>query len=195
MKVKQYFSEAVKHIRANKAVLSFLTRAVLFYLIWVLVYYTNETVPLLLNKWLTEFVAQHALWLLQFADQTYSLGDYSKVVQSMEFNLSDGVVTLYLNEIAQINIADSCNGLELYVLFIGFLVSYKQSIKNKSFFIVGGMLLLLAINALRIAGLALIHVHYTHYFDFIHHYLFTATMYAGIFAVWYWFTNLKYAST
>jgi exosortase/archaeosortase family protein len=188
-------SDAVKHIRANKALLAFLGRAILFYLVWVLVYYTNETLPILLNKWLTEFVAQHALWLLQFADQAYSLGSYTKVAQSMEFNLSDGAITLYLNGIAQINIADSCNGLELYVLFIGFLVSYKQSVRNKTFFIVGGMILLLAINALRIAGLALIHVYFTHYFDFIHHYLFTATMYAGIFAVWYWFTNLKYASS
>jgi exosortase/archaeosortase family protein len=102
--------------------------------------------------------------------------------------LKDEVEWIYRGPFKTLSIADVCNGLELMVLYAGFLLCWPAGSVRKIKFIAGGFLLIVLLNILRCAALALISVHKPQYVDFYHHYLFTFLIYGCIFLLWYLFT-------
>ena len=96
---------------------------------------------------------------------------------------------IYRNEERTLRVADACNGLELMILYIGFILCFPAPAARRWKFVLGGIVLICLLNILRCAGLVLIFVHYRRYLDFSHHFLFTFVVYALIFLLWFIFTK------
>ena len=90
-----------------------------------------------------------------------------------------------------LEIADACNGLELLMLYVGFIICFPSSLSRKLEFIFTGIVLICILNLLRCSFLTLICLHYPQYLDISHHFLFTFVVYGFIFLLWYIFAQKK----
>ncbi len=97
-----------------------------------------------------------------------------------------------LNERSTVFIGDGCSGLELFVLFAGFILIMGGAWKQKAWFLPLGLLLILVLNILRISALALINYHWPRYLYFNHKYTFVVVVYGVIFILWVWWVR-KYS--
>ena len=86
-------------------------------------------------------------------------------------------------------VADPCNALELYVLYIGFLFAFPASLKRVLLFSVIGILVIYMVNIIRLAALASMNMHRVSAVDMAHHYVFKMIVYALIFGLWVLFTK------
>lgn len=86
-------------------------------------------------------------------------------------------------------IADPCNGLELLVLYLIFIIALPATLKRKLFFVVAGLLIIHFVNILRCVGLVALLIHYDEYFNIAHHYIFKMAVYFTIFLCWFWFAK------
>jgi exosortase family protein XrtF len=90
-----------------------------------------------------------------------------------------------------IEMVDGCNGIEALGLFVGFVIAYKGTWKNRAWFIPLGLFLIYAVNILRIVVLTITQLHAPAIFDVTHDYSTTAIFYIVIFAMWVWWSNLE----
>jgi len=105
---------------------------------------------------------------------------------------SSPAMDIYRNERRTLRVADACNGLEMMVLYLGFLICFPASLRRKLGFATGGLVLITLLNIIRCGALVLIFIHYNKYLDFSHHFAFTFIVYGFIFLLWYLFTkNLR----
>jgi exosortase family protein XrtF len=86
-------------------------------------------------------------------------------------------------------IGDNCNGLSLFALFTGFIISFPGPWKTKLIFIPAGILIIHLLNVFRIAALCIIMLHAPEYMDFNHTYTFTLIVYSCVFALWIFWVN------
>ena len=89
-------------------------------------------------------------------------------------------------------IVPNCNGLELMVLFAGFIVSFPGRWQRKLWVIPAGIVIIHLVNVLRSAALVSMHAgSLKTYFNFAHHYLFSLTIYLIIFLLWAWYVKTE----
>jgi len=90
-------------------------------------------------------------------------------------------------------IGDACNGRNLYIIYIGLLISIPYgTVWNKSVFIIGGSILIFISNIIRIIALVLIIDVSFDMFGLLHHYIFQLLMYLLLFGLWnYYFKKTK----
>jgi exosortase/archaeosortase family protein len=88
-----------------------------------------------------------------------------------------------------LHIADGCNGLELMVLYSGFILCFPSSRERKMWYILFGVLMIDLFNILRCSLLGFIKEYYHPYFYISHHFLFKAVVYAVIVILWVSFTR------
>lgn len=86
-------------------------------------------------------------------------------------------------------IFDDCNGLDLFIIYLAFILLLPYPIKRKLIFSVGGIIAIFIGNIFRCVALYWVFVHYRGMFDFNHHYVFTILMYLIIFYGWVLFTK------
>jgi exosortase/archaeosortase family protein len=91
---------------------------------------------------------------------------------------------IYLGNTLALDIADPCNALELYVLYLGFLICMPVNVKRQIVFGIIGVLAIYMANVLRCAALFWFHLEKQEYFDYVHKYVFTLVVYALIFVCW-----------
>ncbi len=91
---------------------------------------------------------------------------------------------IYINNKDVIQIAPACNGLELLVLYLGFLLCIPTNKKRFWTFAVSGTIIVTILNVIRCVGLAAMFYHKHAMADFAHHYLFKLAIYAVIFYMW-----------
>lgn len=103
--------------------------------------------------------------------------------------LENNVARINFHNHKSMNIADGCNGLELFVLYVGFLLCMPASISRKLFFIAIGIPILHLANVLRCFGLVELQIYLARYFEFAHHYVFKIVVYGIIFLLWIWFSR------
>lgn len=96
---------------------------------------------------------------------------------------------VYRQKRAVVGIYQACNGLELMVLYAGFIVCFTGSWRRKLLFITGGVLALYALNVVRSALLVWVGLEYPRHFDFAHKYLFNMVVYALTFLLWVWYVQ------
>lgn len=164
----------------------FLGKALLFFIIWKLVYGLFLSDSRLLDEPLTEHVGNASVYVLN------GLGDMSGFISKSEISTyieGEGLVTQKASQIFHhdklvLYIADICNGLELMILYIGFIVCMPSRFWRKVLYIVIGVVLIDIINIFRCTGLIYLREYYHAYFDFAHHYLFKATVYTATFLMW-----------
>ena len=127
---------------------------------------------------------------------TYSLNHYYKEGFSMSpqvdsaNNLSYSQIIHYHNGYA-LKIAHPCNGLNLFLLYIGFLLCVPGSISKKTLFSIFGLSLIFILNVFRCYALAWLNLNKPEWTDFAHHYAFTTIVYAFIFLLWVLFLSEK----
>ena len=96
---------------------------------------------------------------------------------------------IFHNDKLVLNIADACNGLELMVLYIGFIVCMPSTFWRKILYIIVGVILLDFINILRCTGLIYLREYFQAYFQFAHHYLFKIIVYGATFLIWKFYSR------
>ena len=160
----------------------FLGKALLFFIVWKIIYSFFLYDSKVLDYPLTTHVAEastlflnNSFFLSGFTTERVLISEESPVIESSEI-YHNGSLVLY--------IADACNGLELMVLYIGFIVCMPSKFWRKTLYIILGILFIDIINILRCAGLIYLREYFHAYFDFAHHYLFKAIVYAATFIMW-----------
>lgn len=83
-----------------------------------------------------------------------------------------------------VRIAHQCNGLELIILYLGFILCIPTNIKRMLAFSIVGTAIIYILNVIRTAILAVMYDYQHSMTDFAHHYLFKIIIYAVVFAGW-----------
>ena len=168
-----------------KQIRLFLGKAFLFFVVWKLIYNVFLYDAKYLDRALTAHVGNASVTLIN------SLGAMNGFVSKREMTdndnlgiLKDEVSVIYHNDKVVLNIANVCNGLELMVLYIGFIICMPSRFLRKFLYIILGLIVLDGINILRCVGLIYLREYYAIYFQFAHHYLFNAMVYTGTFIMW-----------
>lgn len=86
-------------------------------------------------------------------------------------------------------IGKGCSGLELFLLFFGFILLMKGRLKDKLWFVPLGILAILILNIIRIVALSVIYYYKPQYLDFNHKYTFVIIVYGAIFGLWVLWVN------
>jgi exosortase/archaeosortase family protein len=169
----------------------FLGKALLLFILWKLIYGFFLYDSNYLDRPLSTHVADASVYVL---NNFTTLDGFSskRVIDSYAY---EGAITnqelsaIYHNDFRVLYIANVCNGLELMVLFIGFIICMPSSFLRKIKYIIIGVLLLDTINIIRCVGLIYLREYYEVYFDFAHHYLFKAMVYSSTLLMWYIFSR------
>ena len=88
-----------------------------------------------------------------------------------------------------LTIFDDCNGLDLFIIYLAFIVLLPYPTRRKVIFGTGGILAIFLGNIFRCVSLYWVYVHFRSSFDFNHHYVFTIVMYLIIFYGWVLYTK------
>ena len=88
-----------------------------------------------------------------------------------------------------LGIADPCNGLEIFVLYIAFLFCYPSNNRRRSLFILIGLPVIFIMNIVRCCLLTWLNIKHNGWFDISHHYIFTSAMYLLVFYLWTLFSK------
>ena len=155
----------------NAIVKKFLIRAILLFISWVILYYFIIIPDGRLNVFLTQTVIDGTVFGLNlFGYDAHGEG-----------------AMVYIDNIAVVQVADGCNGLELFALYIGFLLAFPGKWVYKLFFVPIGAILIFIINVLREIALALNYKFYPETFELNHKYTYVFIVYLFIFLIWrYW---------
>lgn len=161
----------------KKLLIGFLLKALVLFIGWQVLYYAYLLPNGALNDFLSTLVVQGTdigLRLLGF--DTYYQGHY-----------------IYMDDQAVVLVNNGCNGLELFVLYMGFLICFPGSWKYKAFFIPAGVLVVFILNILRNIALVLNYRFFETTFDFNHKYTYVFIVYVVVFAMWRFWLN-RYSS-
>jgi exosortase/archaeosortase family protein len=173
----------------------FLFKALGLFILWKLVYLFFFLPGRILDGPMTRMIGVatgRALDLAARRPDGYSVKMATDTVFMDGRIYSSPAVDIYRNDRRTLRVADACNGLEMMVLYLGFLICFPASLKRKLGFAAGGLVLITLLNIIRCGALVLIFIHYNQYLDFSHHFAFTFIVYAFIFLLWYLFTkNLR----
>ncbi len=90
-------------------------------------------------------------------------------------------------------IGSGCSGLELFLLFFGFIMLMRGRLKDKLWFVPLGFIGILVLNIIRIIALSMIYYHHPEYLEFNHKYTFVIIVYGAIFGLWVLWVN-KFAN-
>ncbi|MBO3117812.1 archaeosortase/exosortase family protein [Winogradskyella sp. DF17] len=164
----------------------FLGKALLFFIVWKLVFLGFLSESKVLDYPLTTNVGKASTELLNSIGSMSGYKSVREVVTKVEGNESftEEISQIYHNDKKILYVEDGCNGLELLVLYIGFIVCMPSNIWRKIFFIIGGVVILHAANIIRSMALIYVREYHELYFDFAHTYLFKLVLYAVTFVLW-----------
>jgi exosortase family protein XrtF len=89
-------------------------------------------------------------------------------------------------EKAIVSVYEGCNGLNVVVVFLSFLLAFGPYTKKMFWFIPLGIVVIHLSNLARIVLLAVVSEHLPGFLYFTHKYLFTAFIYLFVFLLWVW---------
>ena len=94
--------------------------------------------------------------------------------------------TMFLDAIQGISVEEGCNGVNIMILFVAFVVGFGGKLLNTLVFIPAGLLFIHLANIGRLMLLNILLVEYDGSgFHFFHKYGFTAVLYLAILILWY----------
>lgn len=94
--------------------------------------------------------------------------------------------SVYLNETYAISVEEGCNGINIMILFVAFVVGFGGKLKPMLLFIPLGLVFIHISNIVRLLLLALLNVELGgRAFHFFHKYFFTAVIYLAVLLLWY----------
>lgn len=84
-----------------------------------------------------------------------------------------------------LNVFEGCNGLNVMIVFLAFILAFGGSLRKMSWFIPLGLLVIHVFNLLRIVLLYFLAISNKAYFYYFHKYFFTAVIYLVVFFLWW----------
>ena len=84
-----------------------------------------------------------------------------------------------------LSVYEGCNGLNVMILFVSFLIAYRGPMKSFLWFSLIGVIIIHVVNLTRVVLLYYVALLYPSYMYFTHKYLFTAIIYVVVFGLWY----------
>lgn len=107
-------------------------------------------------------------------------------------NETGPTVRLMNNQQLVLSVFEGCNGINVFIVFFSFMIAFGGPIKRMAWFIPLGLFLIHLTNLLRILFLYWLAELESSYFYYVHKYLFTAVIYAVVFALWWiWIKHLS----
>jgi exosortase family protein XrtF len=88
-----------------------------------------------------------------------------------------------------IAVFEGCNGLNVMIIFVAFLIAFGPLGKKILWFIPAGLIVVHLANLFRIIILFFIALSYPDYLYFLHKYFFTAFLYLIVFVFWYFWVS------
>ncbi len=171
---------------------TFLKRALFIFIIWKLIYHLFLFQGRIIDAPLTHFSGAGAEWLLQrfYPQSMLTIQEVCNPIP--ELNNEIGCMDyVSLNGKKIVGIADGCNALELYILYVGFLIAFSGPIKKIIIFSVAGIVIIYAVNISRLAALAVMNMYHFNAANIAHHYIFKVVVYAVIFGIWVIYVKQK----
>jgi exosortase/archaeosortase family protein len=153
---------------------NFVVKGCLILVGWCLLYGLVFKHYHLLDPQLTSFTGETIIRILHFL--------YSN--QHPGIIYTDLGAKISLNDREVLYLGDACNGLDLYVLFTGFIMCVPMDVKKMTRYVVVGILCIFVLNIVRCLALIYLYDHQSSYTDIAHHYIFQLIVYAAIFMVW-----------
>ncbi|MEC5164605.1 exosortase/archaeosortase family protein [Flavobacterium sp. PL11] len=174
-----------------KSIRVFILKAALLSIFWQCLYNFVLYEPRTIDQPLTDFVGKSSAWVL---NQLYQSDDFHAqfliTKNQIEGQSFVGKTShIYFQERVVMRIADVCNGLQLLVLYLLFIIALPATLKRKLLFGFYGLVIIHLVNIFRCAGLVAILLHYNTYFDIAHHFIFKIMVYFSIFILWYYFAK------
>jgi exosortase family protein XrtF len=103
---------------------------------------------------------------------------------------TQGPTVFLRNEIKTVlNIYEGCNGLNVMIVFVAFVVAFGGKPRKMSWFLIAGLVVIHLFNVIRITLLYFVAIGYQRYFYYVHKYIFTGILYAIVFLLWYVWIN------
>ncbi len=103
---------------------------------------------------------------------------------------------IYINGKYSISVFEGCNGVAIANLFFSFLVGFWGGLKKLAWFSILGIVVIHIANLFRLLLLAQMALTNSPLFHFTHKYLFTLSIYAIVFVLWYfWVTKINPIAT
>ena len=104
------------------------------------------------------------------------------------YSVQDREIGVYINSVARpvISVYEGCNGLNVMIIFISFLLAYGKPSKKLLWFIPLGIVLIHLTNLGRIGLLYHVSESFPDYLYFTHKYFFTGIIYVMVFLLWWW---------
>mgnify|MGYP002777385489 CR=1 FL=1 len=169
----------MQFLKEFKPTIFFLVKFLAFYLIGSLLYgwYISSWHPNV--DPITSEVADQTSILLNVLNWETSVFDHYRRPTS----------NLVLNDKAILAIYEGCNGVNVTIVFVGFLLAFGQINKRLYWFIPVGLLAIHAGNLLRIVLLFFVSTKLPDFMYFAHKYLFTAFIYLIVFVLWIWWVR------
>lgn len=93
---------------------------------------------------------------------------------------------IQLRQSSIISVYEGCNGLNVAIVFLAFLLAFGPYTKAMIWFAPLGLLVIHVANLARIILLFMVSLHEPDYLYFTHKYLFTAFIYLFVFLLWIW---------
>lgn len=169
----------------------FFGKALLFFIIWKIAYTFFLFDSQIVDSFLTEHIGNTSAFVL---NNSGFLSGFTSIIEKYDEVYDGGILhnrisAIYHNNYKVLHIANACNGLELIVLYIGFIVCMPSSFVRKIKYIILGIIALDLINVIRIVGLIYLREYFEAYFNFAHHFLFKAVIYLSTFIMWRFFSR------
>ena len=162
-----------QYARIPDAVKAFLFRAVLLIIVWKALYLLILKPANIPDAFMCQFFSRiTAQTMSLFYPDCFAKG-----------------ITVYVAGRPTLNILPGCNGLELIILYIGFLLCLPTTLKRMANFIVWGGISILILNYIRFVVLAYMTVQKMALTHFLHLYVFTLIVYGYIFLLWRQYTK------
>lgn len=165
-----------------KVIKWFLIRALLLFLVWSLVYHFVLLPKRFPDKLFTNITANQTKLYLSII---YNTNDFHI---SDESNVAPKKTIFYKNK-RIVGIADGCNGLEIYVLYISFLLCFPTNFKRLTIFSLIGIVSIFFANNLRCTIIGVLNFNSSLLTDVAHHYVFKLFMYGLLFFLWIKYTD------
>jgi exosortase family protein XrtF len=158
-------------------------RAILFFLLKFIGFYivVNTTYGLWINSYypgpdpITEIVTHQSAFLISLTEDDLSVGE---AINSANVPIVQGTQRI-------ISVFEGCNGLNVMIVFVSFIVAYSGTWKKNVIFGLMGITLIYIANLFRVALLFFISKYYPDNLYFFHKYLFTGMLYILVFFLWY----------
>lgn len=139
----------------------------------------------LLYGFYIESYRPHPDWLTHEATQQTSIFlRWCGQQTSADINLYGPTVFLKASGETVLNVFEGCNGLNVMIVFLAFVIAFGGPRKKMAWFIGAGLLILHLANIGRISLLYVTARQFQDYFYYIHKYFFTAILYVIVFSLW-----------